>query len=854
MPPKITRNHEYAKVLSRTVKTNRGFTSLANKVDAIDSADVAQILSTVSAETLEVYDTLDSLPTSSLTKGGQGYVKATQRLYVSDSFGWYSMALVNLTPTQTLDPSGNITLSTDGTSTIVTIIATDSDQPEAHLTYSVESDGNMLATGTTVTQDSSVFTITPLTEAGGAVAGNFTLTFKTTDSVNIASTTKDFSLAFTAQPVSGSASTISLVKAHGNNITNSDITYYNSYNTQSGFTEAGDPTASTFSPYRSGGYSAYFDGSGDYLEVDLGSNGGPDGDCTFEFWVYYTDTSTNSGFFHLSSTSGGFSGSNNAFGLGKQQGTFRIYKGSSGAVAGATAHVDYDNTWVHLALVRSSGTVTLYINGVADANTGTNNNNNSGKRYLAIGGYSSTSYLFTGYLRDFRYVKGTAVYTSNFTPPTEPLTAISGTQFLMGGLPYFADQSSNGHSIGKNGDTSLKPFGPYDYLPWAADDNVGSVHFDGNDTISAAAIDLTGDYTVEGWVYLNEIGSGYRRIFQNKQGNVNAGYWYFYHNGTNLHVYNVDGGTLTNVGTIPGANQWIHLAISRSGNTTRIFRNGKQTASYNGSTSFTADTFAISGYNTEYINGYVADVRVSVGTGQGLYTADFTPPTEPLTRTSPYTKLLMSNLQSLNTVPNASVYDAAAAGRVTLTGNWASRSTTRKFTTSSAVGGTGSLLLNDITPEYTAGDFTVQFWLYPTSWSDGHVFGHWIGGQYHPYLIWTQNNSNLLFYASSNASSWNLASAADIGIARWTNSWKHIAMTYDESASTVRFWLDGTLQSTHTSVTGIENNSYTSSIFSISADQSGGYSSGSHYVQDVKISRSVEYTGNFTPPTTEFEL
>lgn len=195
MPPKITRNHEYAKVLSRTVKTNRGFTSLANKVDAIDSADVTQILSTISASTLEVYDTLDSLPTSSLTKGGQGYVKATQRLYVSDSFGWYSMALVNLSPTQTLDPSGNVTLSTDGTSTIVTITATDSDQPESQLSYSVESDGNMLATGTTVTQDSSVFTITPLTYAGGGVSGNFTLTFKTTDNVNIATTTKDFSLA-----------------------------------------------------------------------------------------------------------------------------------------------------------------------------------------------------------------------------------------------------------------------------------------------------------------------------------------------------------------------------------------------------------------------------------------------------------------------------------------------------------------------------------------------------------------------------------------------------------------------------------------------------------------------------------
>jgi hypothetical protein len=197
MPPRITRNHEYAKILARTVKDNKGFTSLANTANFIDSADVIQIASGISANSLTVYDTLDSLPTSSLTKGGQGYVKATQRLYISDSFGWYSAALVNLTPTQTLDPAGNITLSIDGTSTIVTITATDSDQPESQLSYSIESDGNMLATGATVTQDSSVFTITPLSADSGGVAGDFTLTFKTTDNVNIATTTKDFSLTFT---------------------------------------------------------------------------------------------------------------------------------------------------------------------------------------------------------------------------------------------------------------------------------------------------------------------------------------------------------------------------------------------------------------------------------------------------------------------------------------------------------------------------------------------------------------------------------------------------------------------------------------------------------------------------------
>ena len=38
----------------------------------------------------------------------------------------------------------------------------------------------------------------------------------------------------------------------------------------------------------------------------------------------------------------------------------------------------------------------------------------------------NTAEYFHGYLRDFRITKGSELYTSNFTPPTEPLTAVMG--------------------------------------------------------------------------------------------------------------------------------------------------------------------------------------------------------------------------------------------------------------------------------------------------------------------------------------------------------------------------------------------------------------------------------------------
>ena len=36
-----------------------------------------------------------------------------------------------------------------------------------------------------------------------------------------------------------------------------------------------------------------------------------------------------------------------------------------------------------------------------------------------------------GNIADVRFVKGTAVYTSNFTPPTAPLSAITNTKLLV---------------------------------------------------------------------------------------------------------------------------------------------------------------------------------------------------------------------------------------------------------------------------------------------------------------------------------------------------------------------------------------------------------------------------------------
>ena len=90
--------------------------------------------------------------------------------------------------------------------------------------------------------------------------------------------------------------------------------------------------------------------------------------------------------------------------------------------AGATAI----NNWYHWAVVRSSGTTTVYrsgaVRGTAFADT---NNITNTTDPLTIGNENTASTVaaYVGLITNFRWVKGLAVYTGNFTVPTAALTA-----------------------------------------------------------------------------------------------------------------------------------------------------------------------------------------------------------------------------------------------------------------------------------------------------------------------------------------------------------------------------------------------------------------------------------------------
>jgi hypothetical protein len=111
------------------------------------------------------------------------------------------------------------------------------------------------------------------------------------------------------------------------------------------------------------------------------------------------------------------------------QGNLYWYTSANGSSQTPTLSTSFSpakGVWYHVALVRSSGTTQIYINGVSIASTNTVVNLYAANSTLTIG-YNpiggTPDYVY-GYLSNVRVVKGVAVYTGSFTPPT----TLSATQ------------------------------------------------------------------------------------------------------------------------------------------------------------------------------------------------------------------------------------------------------------------------------------------------------------------------------------------------------------------------------------------------------------------------------------------
>ena len=172
-------------------------------------------------------------------------------------------------------------------------------------------------------------------------------------------------------------------------------------------------------PIADGGAVA-FDGSGDFLKLSQSDDFDLSGNYTYEAFIYYTDTVNNPTIFDFSAAASNYEGR-----LQVQAGTLYIYDAgwqSRGAISA--------NVWHHIAVTQSY----VFVDGI---NVGASAGAISGANYKVVtigartndGGSTHGDY-FTGTISNVRIVNGTALYTSNFTPPSAPLTATETTKLL----------------------------------------------------------------------------------------------------------------------------------------------------------------------------------------------------------------------------------------------------------------------------------------------------------------------------------------------------------------------------------------------------------------------------------------
>jgi hypothetical protein len=574
----------------------------------------------------ELYANIDELPASG-TLGEQAFVQSTNRLYIWNGSGWYNIALINTTPTWDSggQPAASYELDADSPQSSVTITLSASDPEGIPITYSYITSGQMDSMST-ISQDSSIFTITPktVTEVGEGVELTGSITFRASDGINILPQVSSFTLNFISV-IENSRYTTLLMTVTGAS-DNNNITDASSNNHS--ITVNGDAYAGTFSPYRSGGYSTYFDGAGDYLNAP--SNAAFEfgtGDFSIELFFYRTASGSVDTLVQYGNASvGGYTeiswamyiSSSNYLSFEISDGT----PGGAGALSLVSSVLFPTNSWVHVSVVRDGNNFTLYQNGNSVDTTTDNRSvyvSPSPLLWIARNHNAGTGDT-AGFFSNVRIVKGTAVYTANFTPPTESLTAIANTELLTCHLPYIADGSTNDHSITVNGNVSIEPFSPYDYDEYSATNHGGSVYFDvDGDWITATGIDLSSARTIEFWYYKSTNSTALETIFSIGNGYTdNVGVSLFTRNGdfefrvgTSI-VY--DSGLSLDLFDFT----WHHIAIViSSSNSADLYINGSR--KYSGSNVTRSNSMPISigssvngltWNNTIEMQGFISDFAI----------------------------------------------------------------------------------------------------------------------------------------------------------------------------------------------------------------------------------------------------
>ena len=624
-------------------------------------------------------------------------------------------------------------------------------------------------------------------------------------------------------------------------------TFIDSSSNNISLTRNGNLTQGSFNPY--GTLWSNYIPSGSYFTApdnsafDFGA-----GDFTIEGWANFTSTS------------------------GTQNIVCRNYSASTGFILSnvnflANITTDWDvnitfssgftaNTWQHFAVVRSGNAFTCYINGASVGTQTISGTIQSSSGDLQIGRRNGQS-GFAGYLSNLRIVKGTAVYTAPFTPPTTPLTNISGTSLLTCQANRFIDSSTNNFTITVNDSPQVQPFSPFNPTTAYNSTTLGaSGYFNSSSYLSfnsSAAQVGSNDFTFESWFYPTDEGpyGGGGSICC--IGGDNNGYF-----GFNFGVYpqyGISYGMSSGSGWYsPGTSvtslkpfQWYHVAVTRSSGNIVVYLNGQSVGTGSFSNSKTGSENYIGYYTNHSSNydstyGYMAGWRLVIGSV--VYSGNFTPPTTPPAN--------ITNTALLPKYDNAGIYDLAMQNDLQTVGSTQVSTSVKKY-------GTGSISFNGSTDwlsiasnqsaQFNAGNFTIECWMYPTSLSGANVF-HCYGYQTTStrstlaYL----NGGNIRFAYSPDGSTSTDSNLGAHGMS--INNWYYVAIV--RNGTTVTAYVNGTALSSpiNISTTSVYNSAQP---LVIGSDTSGDNFAG--YIDDYRITKGyARYTSNFTPPSAALTI
>ena len=605
-------------------------------------------------------------------------------------------------------------------------------------------------------------------------------------------------------------------------------------------TRNGTPTQGSFSPYGTL-WSNYFNWSTDYLSVP--SNTAfvfGTGDFTVECWIYMTSTTGNPVLIDQFNSPSGW----------------QLYTNSSQNIIFYTPNSNQTtttfslNTWNHIAVSRNSNTLKIYINGVQGYSV-TDSTNLTANNTLFVGAQHVPNSYFAGYISNVRIVKGTGLYTSAFTPPTAPLTAITNTSLLTCQSNRFIDNSTNNFTITPSGAPSIQRFNPF--LPTSSQAYSTSV-YGGSGYLNGSSDYLTassnsafafgvGAFTIEFWIYPTDNFHYFASPFTTGSSTTDF-VLDVQTTGLTLDVNN--NAAILATSSIPlTLNSWNHVAISRgiSGTTLYIFINGQIGASVTNATVWTnSGNVTIGKQAGYYVPGYITDLRVVKGTQ--VYSSAFTPPTSQLTA--------ITNTSLLLSVQNAGIYDNAM-GTDYITGGSAQISTSvKKY-------GTGSLSFNASTDYlqsqtgqnfiFYTGNWTIECWFYITSSvnnqtiyavSDNQSTGtNEISAKF-------DSSNNMLFYVYANGS-YVVNGGAGTSSALSLNTWYHHALV--RNGTNISCYLNGVNTSSTTISSSITINGQTMNCI-VGSNVPSLLRFFNGYIDDFRITKGyARYTSNFTPPT-----